>query len=337
MGAVSFIETMDHTSLSNITQEEFGTYVDNYFFDVYGWLSDCYSHSKVEEAIQALPQSEPDTPNTPPLSIPSTPKRGIVPFGTSPALSPHAGEESAQPLALPTPSQTLGEDARRLLQKTGDTISKPLSAIGRIFSEALEEAEGKFTNLRQEPQYDVAEPQPHWADSEQVGQYAPQTPIGVGESGQQVGAYGAPLHTPYKPRVRRIPSPSSVQTSASIPFSPEDTPTRRPFTNRGLSIGSSQSFQGLTPPRGMSPHMQWLSHPETPSQHISRTPTPNIDFTGIQQEIDQAHDKAMGAARETLVQIFPAVDNEVIEWVLEANEGDLGRSIEGLLEMSSES
>lgn len=228
----------------------------------------------------------------------------------------------------------MGEDARRLLQKTGDTISKPLSAIGRIFSEAIEEAEGKLTNLRQEQ---VMQPQPHWADPTQVGQYGPQTPIGVGEGGQQVGSYGAPLQTPYKPRVRRVPSPSSIQSSASMPFSPEDTPTRGPFTNRGLSIGSSQSFHGSTPPRGMSPRLQWASQPDShsPSQHISRTPTPNIDFAGIQEEIDQAHDKAMGAARETLVQIFPGVDNEVIEWVLEANEGDLGKSIEGLLEMSS--
>ena len=29
MGAVSFIETMDHTSLSNITQEEFEKYVSD--------------------------------------------------------------------------------------------------------------------------------------------------------------------------------------------------------------------------------------------------------------------------------------------------------------------
>lgn len=28
MGAVSFIETMDHSSLSNITQEEFEKYAD---------------------------------------------------------------------------------------------------------------------------------------------------------------------------------------------------------------------------------------------------------------------------------------------------------------------
>jgi len=277
-----------------------------------------------------LPHSEPITP----ISAPTTPKRNTLSAAGAapPAFSPHAGEESAQPLALPTPGQTLGEDARRLLQKTGDTISKPLNAIGRIFSEALEEAEGKLTNLRQD---DVRQPQPqkHWADAEQVAQNAPQTPIGVGESGQQVGAYGAPLQTPYKPRVRRMPSPSSIQSSASIPFYSEDTPTR------GNQLVSSQSLTSMMPPQGMSPRIQALSHSESrsSSQHVSRTPTPALDLTGIQEQIDRAHDKALDAARETLVQIFPAVDNEVIEWVLEANQGDLGKSIEGLLEMNTDS
>lgn len=279
-----------------------------------------------------MPHSEPISPST---SIPTTPKRAPLASGPSAALSPHAGEESAQPLALPTPGQTLSEDARRLLQKTGDTISKPLGAIGRIFSEALEEAEGKFSSLRQDQPNEIGQPQPrqaHWSDSEQVGQYVPQTPIGVGESGQQVGSYGPPLQTPYKQRVRRGPSPGSVSSSVSMPFYPEDTPTRGPFTNQGLAIGPSQSLGSMTPPR-----VQSLAHSRSSSQHVSRTPTPNLDIAGIQDEIDQAHDKAMGAARETLVQIFPGVDNEVIEWVLEANEGDLGKSIEGLLEMSSAS
>jgi hypothetical protein len=35
------------------------------------------------------------------------------------------------------------------------------------------------------------------------------------------------------------------------------------------------------------------------------------------------------------VQIFPGIDGEVIDLVLEANAGDLGKSIEALLEMSS--
>ena len=68
---------------------------------------------------------------------------------------------------------------------------------------------------------------------------------------------------------------------------------------------------------------------------ISRTPTPNLDLAGVQAQIDAAHEQAAVASQETLVQIFPGVDHEVIVLVLEANDGDLGRSIEALLEMSS--
>ena len=49
----------------------------------------------------------------------------------------------------------------------------------------------------------------------------------------------------------------------------------------------------------------------------------------------EAAEHAASAAKETLRQIFPSTDVEVVEWVLEANEGDLGKSIEALLEMSS--
>jgi Rab5 GDP/GTP exchange factor len=54
----------------------------------------------------------------------------------------------------------------------------------------------------------------------------------------------------------------------------------------------------------------------------------------MQAEIDTAHSQATEASKNTLMQIFPGVDTEVIEWVLEANEGDLGKSIEQLLELS---
>ncbi|KAF7985181.1 hypothetical protein HWV62_7778 [Athelia sp. TMB] len=302
MGAVSFIETMDATSLSSITQEEF--------------------ERNVEDAIQSLPPSEPSTP------APSTPVRPSRP--STPIQSPRAGEESAQPLALSTPAQTLGEDARRLLQKTGDTISKPLNAIGRIFSEALEEAEDRLAGRQEQHHYE--QPQPQWGHADQTGRLVPQTPL-VGESSQQLGAYGAPAQTPYKPRVRR-PSPNSI----SMPPSPsiEDTPSRLPGQ---VQPAIPPSLNALTPMRGMSPRVQALAQPEflgpSASHHISRTPTPNLDLAGIQSEINRVHDKAFGAARETLLQIFPTVDREIVDWVLEANQGDLGKSIEGLLEMSS--
>ena len=55
----------------------------------------------------------------------------------------------------------------------------------------------------------------------------------------------------------------------------------------------------------------------------------------MQAEIDRAHERQADAAIGTLAQIFPGMDGEILGWVLEANQGDLGKSIEALLEMSS--
>ncbi|PPQ78679.1 hypothetical protein CVT25_010700 [Psilocybe cyanescens] len=312
MGAVSFIETMDHTSLSGITQEEF--------------------EKHVEEAIQALPPSEPQSPEVP---FAEAKMRGINPL----LVSPHAGEESAQPLAISTPTQTLSDDAKRLLQKTQVTISKPLNAIGRIFTEALDGAENKLSYLpgpfapfelgregrADGPSGSGAPPIPHWShpDSWQAAPHSahtPQTPHG------HDAPYSAPLQTPYKPRVRRIPS----SPGNSPGYGPEETPSRMgPYTNQQLAMGPSQPVyqqQALQIPR-----LQSLADE---GAHISRTPTPALDFAGVQAQIDSAHEHAAAASRDTLLQIFPAVDVEVVEWVLEANDGDLGKSIEQLLDIS---
>lgn len=69
---------------------------------------------------------------------------------------------------------------------------------------------------------------------------------------------------------------------------------------------------------------------------MSRAPSPSLDIAGIEAEIDRVHENAANASRETLKQIFPAMDVEIMDLVLEANGGDLGKSIEALLEMSSE-
>ncbi|KAF9224036.1 hypothetical protein BS17DRAFT_704291 [Gyrodon lividus] len=308
MGAVQFIETMDHTSMSNITQEEF--------------------ERNVELAIQTLPPSLPSSPTSPssfnPLIKPSLP-------------SPHAGEESAQPLTLSVPSQaqpqSIGEDARRLLQKTGDAVSKPLGAISRIFSEALDDKmsylPGPFAPFElgreraQEGSVNQTERHWHWA----VG--TPNTPRNREDS------YKAPIQTPYKPRVRR-PSPGGVSFAGEdIPSGPVPGPGPGgiPHTNQALALGPSQNIRSMSPSRLPNLVPQHLQAPSQ-AQHISRTPTPSLDLTAIQAEIDNAHAHASAASRATLAQIFPGMDAEVRDLVLEGNGGDLGKSIDALLEMS---
>jgi Rab5 GDP/GTP exchange factor len=180
-------------------------------------------------------------------------------------------------------------------------------------------------------------PLPHWAHPDQVRQYTQGTGSEVPQTPAENSGYNAPVQTPYKPRVRPGTSPSLLQPSSSPQFSPEDTPTRygvsSPYTNQALAMGPSQRLYNQAIP----PRVQSLVESSTlpQSQHVSRTPTPSLDFSGLQAQIDAAHDQAAVAARETLTQIFPSMDVEVVEWVLEANEGDLGKSIEALLEMSN--
>ncbi|KAG6831618.1 hypothetical protein H0H87_004680 [Tephrocybe sp. NHM501043] len=306
MGAVSFIETMDHTSLSNITQEEFEQYV--------------------EEAIQTLPQSETSSP-----FISQTPS---MKGRTLPSNFSHAGEESAQPLAISTPVQSISDDAKRLFQKTGDTISKPLNAIGRIFSEALDGADklsylpGPFAPFelgREHREKGSAPPVPRWSHPD-GSQQVLQTPFSAAAADE---TYTPPIHTPYKPRVRRIPSSSSSPGSVSPGYVPEETPSRHgPFAHQPPALGPAQNL--LSP---VSPRMQSLAVGD--GQSVSRTPTPNLDLAGMSQQIDAAHEHAAAAARDTLIQIFPSVETGVIELVLEAQDGDLGKSIEALLDISN--
>ncbi|GAA98435.1 uncharacterized protein L969DRAFT_94204 [Mixia osmundae IAM 14324] len=113
-GAIGFIESMDHSSLSNITQHEF--------------------EANVEDAIAHLPSES--SPVLEPF------KR----FTRAEQEQPSAAEpddiaatEADTASALEQPGATLPSITRGFLQKSGDnltkTVSKPLNAIGKIFDE----------------------------------------------------------------------------------------------------------------------------------------------------------------------------------------------------------
>ncbi|CAE6456852.1 unnamed protein product [Rhizoctonia solani] len=249
MGAVSFIETMDHTSLSNITQEDF--------------------EKNVEQAIQALPPSpDPSSPAIAPAVVSSRSTASDLSQLSSASGSSSIGEESARTLQLPQVA-AIAEDTRKFLERTGESLSKPLNAIGRIFSEVLDD----------EPR----SPSSGYPGSSQAV-YRPR-------SGQP-GAMGD----------------SNTQTGLLPPLQ---------FHNLGFDTSNPTTPNGGPPP----------THP------VSRATTP-LDFSAMQAEIDRAHAAAADAARATLHQIFPTMDKEVTDMVLEANNGDLGRSIDKLLEMS---
>ena len=112
-GAIAFIETMDASSLSNITQEEF--------------------ERNVEVAIQELPPS------------PSRTNRALAPTEMSPFAPSAPGEEAARPLALSTSFAAL-DNTKRFFQRTGnqmtEAVSKPLNAISKILDGIQNDEEG---------------------------------------------------------------------------------------------------------------------------------------------------------------------------------------------------
>ncbi|CAE6466640.1 hypothetical protein ACGC1H_003757 [Rhizoctonia solani] len=246
MGAVSFIETMDHTSLSNITQDDF--------------------EKNVEEAILALPPSpDPTSPAMAPAIVSSRSTTSDLSQLSSAPGSSSVGEESARMLQLPQVA-AIAEDTRKFLERTGESLSKPLNAIGRIFSEVLDDE--------------------------------PRSPSG--------GYPGASFQASYRPHSGR--PAGGAQTGLLPPLQ---------FPNLGFDTSNPTTPNSATP-----------THPG------SRATTP-LDFSAMQAEIDRAHAAATDAARATLHQIFPMMDKEVADMVLEANNGDLGRSIDKLLEMSA--
>lgn len=400
MGAVSFIETMDHTALSSITQEEF--------------------ENNVESVINSLPEDVPgNRPSAQSLLTATAQSKPIISRVGTPISTFHVGEESAEPLmggtsgSPPTSAspfaalqyqlgqlggpgqqngltpQALGEDAKRLLQKTGDAVSKPLNALGRIFSEALDNAEDQLRFL------------PFGGDG---GQHPGQ---GQNQHSQAYGQYDTPLHqtggqiqTPYKPRVKRVSSPMTPPTGGGNGAGPSqgdqqqrqswnesptktytysnrpllpgsgDTPGRSPspapsklqsLLGFGFGDGSSTVSDSPVPANRPAPRQRSgrsgstnlgpnASNPsnEPPSESYAsllqaqesylqsqqaQADTPDIHF--LQAEIDRAHQRQSEASKGTLRQIFPGVDEEVLEWVLEGSDGQLERSIETLLEITS--
>jgi Rab5 GDP/GTP exchange factor len=315
MGAVHFIETMDHSGLSNITAEEFERNVE---FAIHNLPSSPQPSSPSQ--FHPATSSRPHTPSRLDLQSPVPSTRSYI--ETRLPTSPHAGEESAQPLSLSlgnvgSGAGAIADDTRKFLQRTGDALGKPLSALGRLLGEALDGLDNGQDNTGEGSR--------------------PQNFRSTRPTERTERTTSSLPSTPYKPRIRQNPS-----------LRRRGSPTYGDSEGAGSGRDTPDSSGFLTPSRsapiyaqGGSPNMSFGSPipPHLGSEEtygISRTPTPALDLAGVQDEIDLAHARASDANLGTLMQIFPGVEQEIIEWVLEAEGGDLGRSIEKLLEVGGE-
>lgn len=138
MGAIAFIETMDYTSLSNITQEEF--------------------EKRVEAAVSSLPEPEASShagasmlapPSTPPprgaslsQGQPGYAERQRSVSATSVSAPSGPGEEAAKALPFTPMAASLADDTRAFFLRTGEAartgLSRPMGALGRLINEGIE-------------------------------------------------------------------------------------------------------------------------------------------------------------------------------------------------------
>ncbi|GAA5824269.1 hypothetical protein JCM11251_001588 [Rhodosporidiobolus azoricus] len=301
--AISFIESLDASSLSNITQSEF--------------------ENHVAEAVKQLAAEEPPPP-VPPLdrrssafdaasqtSRPSSPSGGPRRFPspshdpTQPPLAASEAESASAALVLPsgegasTPT-TFPETTKQFLLRGTDSVekamSKPLGALAKIF-EQLEQTANEITG---QPQQQGGQPR---------------------YLGYQIPPGGIP------------PAPLPPSPTASPGFGPPGTP--QPYPQRP-NAQKRRSY--LAPVRPGLPPLP----PSTGSLHLRSPPAPDpalyvseeVADEDVLREIDRQHEEQRMASIETLQSVFPAVEREVLEMVLLSSANDVGKAIDSLLEMT---
>ncbi|GAA6021439.1 hypothetical protein JCM10207_004734 [Rhodosporidiobolus poonsookiae] len=293
--AISFIESLDASSLSNITQAEFET--------------------EVAAAVKKLAAEEPPPP-VPPL------ERRPSAFEAASQTSRPSSPTSANPRRFPTPSNdptqlssaetesasavlpegaagstSFPESTKQFLLRGTDSVekamSKPLGALAKIF-EQFEATANEITG---------------------------QQPYGHGHA-QQLSPGSIP------------PAPLPPSPTPSLGFGPSapGQAGQRPSAHKRRSYLAASTARPPLPPLPPSSGSLHLRSPPAPDPAMYAAEDAGDDE--VLKEIDRQHEAQRMAALGTLQSVFPAVEREVLEMVLLSSGGDVGKSIDSLLEMA---
>lgn len=297
-GAISFIETMDSSSLSGITQQEF--------------------ESHVEDAIAAMPAEESSASNAQAPMSPQRPTQQRTPVEPRPHSAserphsslavPQSGEHSATLLkapsyageAHPPRSQSPAEATRDFFARSSDnlqkTVSKPLQALGRILTEMGSDSEvmGGVSGGSLHRQHGQQQ-----QDSQR--------------SGPQRQQSRHSLSSPTSPVRKRGYGPGYIR---NVP----ETPGGRPLVD-----------QQSSPPQQ---RQSASDGPQVAGYTAADYVDDSISAEQVQANADMQHQAAFSAKISTLVSIFPGIEKETLEIVLISNGEDVERTIESLLEMT---
>ncbi|GAA5978784.1 hypothetical protein JCM11641_006175 [Rhodosporidiobolus odoratus] len=292
--AISFVETLDASSLSNIDQAGF--------------------EHHVAAAVKKLAAEEPPPPAPPSdrrhsgafeaasrTSRPASPTGGPPRFATpnnDPTAPPVAETEAASASLVSsgddsgpgTPTNlSFPESTRQMLLRGTDSVekamSKPLGALAKIFDQ-LEQTANEIT-------------------------------------GQQYSS------SPRSPGMPPAPLPPSPTPSLGL----SGTPTTRPSHHKRRSYLAAPNpvRHGLPPlpPSTGSLHLRSPPSPD-PAMYVAE----DVGDEDVMREIDRQHEEQRMAALGTLESVFPVMEREVLEMVLLSSANDVGKAIDSLLEMA---
>lgn len=317
-GAISFIETLDSSSLSSIDQEEF--------------------ERNVELAIANLP------PESQGGDGPAAPSYGIPPSGSRQSLiSTASGQPAIIPTSSPaTPRLTDGPAAHNLpalpgggapldqhrsaspAEATRDffvrssdnlqkTVSKPLQALGRIFTEMGSDSEVVAGVPRQ-----AADPRLNRTRSRSNASLrSPVSPGGSSTSGGRSGRRGYARTNSSTSEYNHRNLAAAPQGHVDASQAPPPRGTVPPSPGQPVATGAGA---------GVPPHL-------APGYRAEDYLDDSISAEQVQREVDRQHQIGFDAKIDTLRNIFPDIERETLEIVLLSNGEDVERSIEGLLEM----
>ncbi|SCV74335.1 BQ2448_6767 [Microbotryum intermedium] len=333
-GAISFIEHMDASSLSNMTQAEFERNIEQAVLS-FPTDRDELPIAQRRDASGPSPSTPSPIPRSREVSASQQPRSPIPPpkpirlplaQTDEPTHHPNIDVESASVIPGPSPNNALASTRNFLVRSSGSVeriVSKPLGAIGRILDQLEQVASSDAAHASGIGGGGFQHPLPPPTSTQQPQQQQQQSEFYHHSMGQQPssqgwfqGPYPTITTTTTTTDATTLTSPSSRTRSLSpTPSVRSTTSGRRYPRSRGSSTG---------PPRGV------------PTGYVDPGLFARSDQTTeeVTREIDRQFEQQRLAALETLRNVFPDVEQEVLEVVLLSHNNEVGKTIDALLEMA---
>ncbi|KAG2171797.1 hypothetical protein INT43_008177 [Umbelopsis isabellina] len=302
MGAIAFIESLEAKSLS-VTQEEF----DN----------------NIEKTLKEIEKERP---------VETVREKVNYDNAIHPSQSPRPGSsQSPPPLIDPVKASAFIEKGSNFAQKT---MQKPLNFMGKILQNLNDSSRPSTPDSDEEYQ----DYQRNTGSTEYPGRqtFSPPSQSNAGgwaqipanwdptaQSTQHIQDYGQYRDHVYQQRQQQQP-----QTYADERQWQQRQYQQHPQYDHQVYQGNATQ-----PPMGN----QWVSSPDAHIPPRRQPPPQHVQQQHVAQQQHIAQQQQYQSNLNTLLPMFSNMDRDVIEMILQANQGDLPSTIDVLLDMSEPS